>query len=376
MLTHRYSFSTNADDLIGTAHGSLQGDAKCLNGAAHLDGTNSSIILPPNLVDDYDSISFEMWYTDFGGYGINTPYLLSFSTVTNRLVAGIFLDTTGRGRFSQVNGNTQQTLGFGGRLLPVERVNHLVWTQDKDSQTTCIYLDGLLVAQRTNHTLTPALVGPTLDNRLGSLTNGFGGLTGFIDEFRIYRGALSSLEVAVSAANGPDRPWIAPETLSRIQLKPSRPAGPGALVPLTVLADFGTASNVNLMGQADLVIESSDTNVLVVKSNNRVLALAPETATLTAHYQGVSDSNSVTVPYPQSFRLLHRYSFDEPLNSNVVHDSVGNAHGRVMWRPASTDFTGTGQLKLSNGYVDLGSGIISSLSEVSVEAWVNWLTLQ
>jgi len=62
---------------------------------------------------------------------------------------------------------------------------------------------------------------------------------------------------------------------------------------------------------------------------------------------------------------------------------VGSAHGRVfntlpLYYPPNAAFTGKGELKLTgsegstSGYVGLPSGILSSLSEVSVEAWVTW----
>jgi len=69
--------------------------------------------------------------------------------------------------------------------------------------------------------------------------------------------------------------------------------------------------------------------------------------------------------------LAHRYSFEGAPGSTFVADSVGTAHGTLLGGGA---FTGDGKLNLqgANGFVDLPNGIISSLSNVTLEAWVTW----
>ncbi|MDB6017906.1 MAG: domain containing protein [Pedosphaera sp.] len=69
--------------------------------------------------------------------------------------------------------------------------------------------------------------------------------------------------------------------------------------------------------------------------------------------------------------LVHRYSFSEPAGSNTATDSVGQANGTVIGGAA---FNGSGQLSLlgTNGYVNLPNGLISSLTSLTIEAWVTW----
>jgi Concanavalin A-like lectin/glucanases superfamily len=68
--------------------------------------------------------------------------------------------------------------------------------------------------------------------------------------------------------------------------------------------------------------------------------------------------------------LLHRYSFNG--TGTMVVDSVGNATGAAV----NATLTGTGSLSLAGGtadsYVDLPNGMISSLSDATFEAWINW----
>jgi hypothetical protein len=66
--------------------------------------------------------------------------------------------------------------------------------------------------------------------------------------------------------------------------------------------------------------------------------------------------------------LVHRYELGGTGTSVV--DSKGSAHGVVI----GTSLTGTGKLTLSgNGqWAELPAGILSVLSSVTVEAWVDW----
>ncbi|MGA2556899.1 MAG: LamG-like jellyroll fold domain-containing protein, partial [Verrucomicrobiota bacterium] len=65
-LTHRYSFNGNANDLVGTANGTLQGGAIISNNALVLDGVNSYLALPANIATNYTAITLEAWVTDNG----------------------------------------------------------------------------------------------------------------------------------------------------------------------------------------------------------------------------------------------------------------------------------------------------------------------
>ena len=69
--------------------------------------------------------------------------------------------------------------------------------------------------------------------------------------------------------------------------------------------------------------------------------------------------------------LAHRYSFEGAPGATFIADSVGTAHGTLIGGGA---FTGDGKLNLfgANGFVDLPNGIISSLSNVTLEAWLTW----
>jgi len=68
--------------------------------------------------------------------------------------------------------------------------------------------------------------------------------------------------------------------------------------------------------------------------------------------------------------LVHRYRFEG--SGSTVLDSVGTAHGTTV----GASLSGSGKVGLSgtNQYVDLPDGILSSLSNATLEAWLNWQT--
>jgi hypothetical protein len=78
------------------------------------------------------------------------------------------------------------------------------------------------------------------------------------------------------------------------------------------------------------------------------------------------------VPLTELGRLLvHRYRFEG--TGNAVLDSVGTAHGTAV----GAALGGSGRISLSGTsqeYVALPAGIVSSLTDATLEAWLNWQT--
>ena len=65
--------------------------------------------------------------------------------------------------------------------------------------------------------------------------------------------------------------------------------------------------------------------------------------------------------------LVHRYSFGG--TGTVVTDSVGTAHGTVV----NGQLSGTGNVVLGGTqYIDLPNGIIHTLTNATLEIWLNW----
>lgn len=381
ILTHRYSFDTDVADSINGANGTLLGNALISNGTLVLDGTNSSAQLPNDLFTNYDSISFEIWYAD-----------AAVSNPSNQLYhfygpqGGMSYVLWGQGSHVVRGSTNNVTL----TMPAVGGTNHLIWVEDATAQTAQIYVNGILAASLPGFTNTPTMIGSTTTNYLGAgatniLSSNF---KGNILEFRTYQGALSPLNATVLDAFGPDHPQTDPGALQSVRIVTPSPAGPGALFRAGVFADFANITNVNISTQPDLVLTSDNPNIISIASDLRLLTKKLGTANITAIWQGFSNTVAVAVVVPQDIALAHRYDFNEQTNDWIVHDSVGKANGRVFntgnHSPTNAVFTGNGEMKLSGGYYNyiighdaggyatLPPGIISSLSEVTIEAWVTW----
>lgn len=69
--------------------------------------------------------------------------------------------------------------------------------------------------------------------------------------------------------------------------------------------------------------------------------------------------------------LAHRYRFNESPGTSVAQDSVGTANGNLL---SGAFFTGNGELNFpgTSGYLNLPNGLISPLTNVTMEAWLTW----
>jgi hypothetical protein len=72
--------------------------------------------------------------------------------------------------------------------------------------------------------------------------------------------------------------------------------------------------------------------------------------------------------------LVHRYDFEG--TGVAVMDRVGTAHGSIQAGGTLASLNGKGVVNLAGGtagaYVDLPNGLISSLSNATIETWVTW----
>lgn len=214
LLRHRYSFTTDATDTLGGAHGWLQGGAVISNGAVHLDGATAFVDLPNGLVATLTNATFETWLVDHGSgpwsrildFGFSTGGEGEAGTGTNYL----FLSPnsgagTLRGAIRDNSQGGEQLVEWPGTRLPVGEWKHVVWTLDATVQTSRLYVDGALVGENSGFTRTPAQLGVTVNNWLGrSQFAADAWLNASLTEFRIYEGALTAAQVQSNFVVGPD----------------------------------------------------------------------------------------------------------------------------------------------------------------------------
>ena len=230
-LYHRYSFLTNANDSIGTANGTLFGDATATNGVLTLDGTAGTYMqLPANIVNGANQTAFtvESWAT----YGVNpnNVYLFNFG-YTNNNEAHAYLG------YSPHNASGNQIFIAAGDAgifnqtaagpATLDGLNiHVACVYDPPNQTMAVYTNGVLETINTNMTVGLANVNDVFSYIGASLAPADPYLVANINELRLYSGALSALSLAQSDLLGPTQVLAyGPATFVHQPVSTSTPVG-------------------------------------------------------------------------------------------------------------------------------------------------------
>ena len=408
-IANRWSFNEAACINCTTADSVGQKTGQLLQGAS-LDGLGSCVLsnggngfvassnvacqylaFPADLVTGYTAITVETWFRP----EFNSAAFMDWNRLWD--FGDSFLGVATNGYFFFRAGSTAYGIGGAimtsnlnwqgqypaGALLSDQQWNHVVWCSDGVSGKLRIYTNGILCAAYDNFTNTPALAGPTPNCWLGrSQFDVDRALDADYDEFRIYDGMLTPLEVAANFQYGPN--------------SVSAPASYGTVTNLTLVAYpnmlLGTSRTVQLLAWASgltnqpidirdapgVTYTSGDTNVLTIDPYGTVTGVGAGTANVVAQFASLSSTQSVNViAIPTT--LLHRYSFSEN-GGTTVNDSVGTAHGTLsdLGQGASI---GGGQLNLMGAqyeYVYLPEYLLASSNilhnAVTFQAWVSAAT--
>lgn len=346
-------------------------------------GTDTAYLGPltdPDIVNDSDR-SIEVWA--FNPAINDEETLVAWSHRGGPDGSNLSFNYGANGTYGAVGHWGSADVGWSGTPL-AGFWHYLVYTYNGD-KIVRVYADGVL---KTEETLTAPLATHANDYiRLAAQANTAGtdfdfgqSLSGYIASVRVHGGMLSAGDVANNFLYGAE--GAAPGELQGVTLKLSATSlvGPRAVGQAGVTADYANRKYLNVLPFTTL--ESSDPAVLTVDANGAYTAIKAGTATIKATYSGKEATQQVTVLAPPATELKHRYSFSEAAGSTTVKDSVGSADGSL--KGLGADFDGAGKLTLPgggasnagddaiSGYVDLPNGIISSLVNVSIEAWVSW----
>lgn len=369
-LVHRYSFddtvsTTNAFDSVGGAHGTNFGGVTITGGQAVFNGVAGSYIqLPNDLVLPDTNLTMEVWVTDGTQATWSRIYDFGNGTPVNMFLTehpgGVGL----RFVLKQSDAVGEQQINAAPISSGVE--NHIVVTYNATNQTGSMFVNGVLVAQNTAMTTTPASMGTTPLDYLGrSQYAADPYFQGSINELRIYNVAVGALQAAVDAQLGPNTLFTDPGTPTSLTLNSNvvTTMNVGDVQSLQVTANFSTVTNINLTPTASY--SSTATNILIVDNTGRIGAVGAGTATISAYYRGVTNSVSITVN-AAIVTMTHRYSFD---NTNVT-DSVGGANGTLVGTATVTN----GQLVLdgtAGTYLSLPPDLFTNYNGgATFEAWV------
>ena len=373
-LLHRYSFTADANDSVGTNNGTLNGGATIVSNAVVLDGATGYVEFPPDLVSNLTSITMEIWATDTGSSGWARLYDFGTSSGGPGSQGGgltymyLSLPTAGGSLRSAYNAGAGEQLVDVGRP-PLGQAAHIVWTSDGPSKTGKLFVNGLLAGVNTNLTITPASIGHTFNDWLGRSQYNDPYFNGTIDELRIYDSAVSPLQSAVDAALGPDKLYSDPGAPLSLSLNVSNSMTVGGIQKASVTGNFAAVTNVNL---TTVVAFSSGSPgvVAVLDASGRLGAVGAGSAVISASFNGLTNTQSITVVAAPP-KMLHRYSF-----TTDASDSVGGADGILNGNAIITngvvylDGSSAANAPPGGTFVNLPTNIVRGLSSITVESWV------
>ncbi|MEJ0089844.1 MAG: LamG domain-containing protein [Limisphaerales bacterium] len=397
VIVHRYSFNgapgtTTITDSAGGASGTLMnGSATATltgSGQLTLDGNASSgfVSLPSGMMATLTNATFETWVTN----------LDAFSDWAEMWAFGNNNGTQGQTYMALIPNNPvthTARLDYHGQwvdapgALPLNNGVCITITYNYAAQTASIFMNGRKVA--TGTMTQPLYTIPDSNNYIGQSEwygSGDPYFTGVLDEFRIYSGVESDLQIAIDAVTGPDNIVTDPGALLSISVLASTNADVHGLgIPVQVLANFANVSGVDVTTLPQTTVASGNTYVGTIVNGNFV----PQNvgvSTVTATYGNVSSTLAINVVDTEAWpSLLHRYTFNET-SGTTLHDSVGAIDGTIngpvtltgsqMIMPAGNPPpAGSGLPTASSGWVSFpaGQGMVSGLpNEASIECWVIW----
>jgi hypothetical protein len=378
ILLHRYSFTADASDSVGGANGTLAGAAYITNGMVVMSGVGSSgtpsdyVNLPIDLFTNITTTSMEVWATDKGSGVWARIWDFGNSAGGPGTSTGggdnLFLTQPSGGgtlRLAINIGSGEQQLNTAPLAVGAE--THIVFVNDAAHHTGYFYVNGALVNRNPGMSLTPQDMGETFNDWLGRSQYNDPMFNGSIDEFRIWDGQLSALQVAINAASGPDKIGPSdPGPVVALHLTINTNMSAGGLQTASLKADFTLVTNVNASALG-ATYTSSNTGVAIVDTNGVIRGLAGGSTTISASYGGKSSSQPLTVIQKPTV-LAHRYSFSET-NGTTVADSIGTANGTI----SATGVTLGGGAATTDGiagYIDLPGHIIDGYEAVTFETWV------
>jgi len=191
---------------------------------------------------------------------------------------------------------------INGAALALNTENHIVVVYAPDYGLTKLYINGAAIGTGG----TPFKLSQFTDQFvwLGASLYNDSPFQGNINEFRIYEGALTDLDVALHRNAGPDKLPTDPGALQNVSLEvvPQLSQGQTATRPGVLRGNFANVTNVDITILG--AYQSSNTNIFTVNAAGVITVQTNAgTANLIASYQNKFATGAVTVAGPIALRL-------------------------------------------------------------------------
>jgi len=217
-LSHRYSFDTDTTDSVGGNTGTLQNGATVGGGALQLTGLGSGtggnhmgFTNPVDIGGNFGAtgVTIESWYTDTGTG--TWGKLFQFGTNNAGQEVG-YTHTRGNGEQSGVDRDGAKLFG---EQISQNVEHHIVISISSDGNLNT-WVDG--VSKLTDVDTNDLSNVTTAFEGVGATSWGDPGMTGNVNEFRIWSGELTGQEVALNNTLGPDGLIPEPSSLALLLL--------------------------------------------------------------------------------------------------------------------------------------------------------------
>jgi uncharacterized protein YjdB len=341
------------------------------DGSGHLvlDGAGGFVALPPDLLSNYGGLTIELWATETTAATWERLWDFGSGQTINMFMTpnapGVL-----RTAFTVGGGGAEQRVDYG--FAPDTALHQYVFTLSGATTTGKIFLDGVQVGTTTNFTLTPEDLGPMPNVYIGKSQYPDPLFTGSFDEFRIYNGPLSSMQIALDAATGPDVITSNPGALTSLTITGASPIPQFGIEQLSVSGTFANITGpVNITSVEGIRYFTSDPNIGTVSGVGLFTATGPGTVQIRATLLGSGITNSVSITVnaiPPG--MTHRWPFNTDFN-DLLGAVPAVAHGTV-----SLDGLGNAVLdgsgasgNTSGSYIELPANVLLGYSSVALEAW-------
>jgi alpha-L-arabinofuranosidase len=221
-LVHRYSFSESsgtvcADSIGGAAwNGTLPAGGTFRGGQLTLSAAAAQYVqLPAGILSNYTAVTIEGWMT-FSRRLPENCFLFGFGNINGNEGNNYLFCAPQSGRVAITDGNYAQEQSAGGNLdFSFRSKLHLTAVFNPPLGCLALYTNGVLAAVNHNVTTPVSSVRDVYNyiNRSLYSPDPYADLS--LDEFRIYNGALSAVEIAETQALGPDRLTVIKRPLSQ-----------------------------------------------------------------------------------------------------------------------------------------------------------------
>jgi Concanavalin A-like lectin/glucanases superfamily len=401
-LAHRYSFNsdtvsgttndngdgtftlfvTNVTDVVGGSawNGTLPNGGIFATNTTFASGevdlyqaASQDVEFPPGILSNYTAITIEMWASlparDQNGGG----FLFAFgNTVDGNGGRCIFMQP-GDARICLAGGQptwgSEENASFPGFVGTSNF--HVTFVIDPPHKRMLAFTNGSL-AGATFGLAQPLSVVSNVFSYIGkSLFSADGYRNVDVNEFRIWDGALTGLEVAGCQTAGPDAigSGASVGTITNVMASATVTNLPqGGRTILEVQGQASAFPSLIFLENSQCTFSSANTNILAVDTNGTVTALRPGASSIIVQSGSGSNSVAFTVFQPETV-LKHRYSFNGDL-----HDSIGGTNWDGTADNGCDLVTIPGQAVLDSGasqFIQFPSGIITNYVALTVDMWFN-----